>query len=83
MYVRISVDVSDVEPKVTISPAACQVVPRGEPVALEQHDVLAQVGQVVGDRGADDAAADHDDAGALREDGLGHAGSLGPAPHPC
>ena len=44
----------------------------GEPVALEQHDVLAQVGQVVGDRGADDAAADHDDAGALREDGLGH-----------
>ncbi len=27
MYLRISVDVSDVEPKVTISPAACQVVP--------------------------------------------------------
>ena len=27
VYVRISVEVSDVEPKVTISPAACQVVP--------------------------------------------------------
>ena len=35
---------------------------RGEPVALEQHDVLpAQVGEVVGDRGADDAAADDHD----------------------
>ena len=27
VYLRISVDVSEVEPKVTISPAACQVVP--------------------------------------------------------
>ena len=27
VYLRISVDVSDVEPNVTISPAACQVVP--------------------------------------------------------
>ena len=27
MYLRISVDVSDVEPNVTMSPAACQVVP--------------------------------------------------------
>ena len=40
VYLRISVEVSDVEPKVTISPAACHVVPRGEPVALEQQDVL-------------------------------------------
>ena len=28
VYWRISVEVSDVEPNVTISPAACQVVPR-------------------------------------------------------
>ena len=39
----------------------------GEAVALEEHDVLpAHVGQVVGDRAADDAAADDDDARVLR-----------------
>ena len=27
VYLRISVEVSDVEPNVTINPAACQVVP--------------------------------------------------------
>jgi hypothetical protein len=27
VYLRISVEVSDVDPKVTISPAECQVVP--------------------------------------------------------
>ena len=65
MYLRISVEVSDVEPNVTISPAACHVVPEVELVALEQHDVgPARVGEVVGDRAADDAAADDDDAGA-------------------
>ena len=47
---------------------------RGEPVALEQHHVLpAHVGQVVGDRAADDAAADDDDARALGQDRVAHA----------
>ena len=42
---------------------------RGQPVALEQHDVPdAHVRQVVGDRGADDAAADDDDPGAVGQD---------------
>jgi hypothetical protein len=44
-------------------------MPRGarrQPVAFEQHDVApAHVGEVVGDRAADDPAADHDGAGAL------------------
>ena len=42
--------------------------PRGQLVALEQQDVApAQLGQVVGDAGADHAAADDDDLGAGRE----------------
>ena len=51
-------------------------VPRGarrEPVALEEHDVVpARVSQVIGDRGADDAAADDDHACARRQDRFGH-----------
>ncbi len=47
-----------------ISPAACQVVPAGQLLAFQQHDVRpAQFRQVVGDGTADDAAADDDDAG--------------------
>jgi hypothetical protein len=49
-------------------------VPRraaGEPALLEQHDVLdAELGEVIGGRGARDAAADDDDAGVGR--GMGH-----------
>ena len=43
---------------------------RGQPVALQQHH-LAHPGvrEVVGDRGADDAAADHDDTGPVGEGG--------------
>ena len=41
---------------------------RGEPVALEhEHVGDPEVGQVVGDRGADDAAPDDDDPGPLRQ----------------
>ena len=40
----------------------------GQPVALEQHDIGAALGcQVIGHRGADDAAADDDDPGPGRE----------------
>ncbi len=47
---------------------------RGEAVALQQHDVApAQVRQMVGDRGADDAAADHDGACAIGQHRCGHA----------
>ena len=71
MYLRISVEVSDVEPNVTISPAACQVVPDVSRSRSSEHDVLpAHVRQVVGDRAADDAAADDDDAGPCGQ--LGH-----------
>ena len=39
--------------------------PAGELLALEQHDVApAELGEVIGDRAADDAAADDDDTGA-------------------
>lgn len=48
---------------------------RGEAVALEEHAVDAQVGEVVGDRGADDAAADDDDARVAGDDGSAHRGS--------
>ncbi len=66
VYLRSSVEVSEVEPNVAISPAACQVGARGQPVALQQDDVPdAQVRQVVGDRRADDAAADDHDPGAI------------------
>ena len=44
----------------------------GEALALDQHDVaLAQQRQMIGDRGADDAAA-HDDDFGLRGQGLRH-----------
>ena len=64
VYLRISVDVSEVEPKVTISPAACQVVPGGQAVALEQDHVVLSPSSArwYADRGTDDAAADDDDA---------------------
>ena len=40
--------------------------PRGQPLALQQHDVgPAELGQVVGDAAADDASADHDHAGPV------------------
>ena len=46
---------------------------RGELVALEHDDVgLAALGQVVGDRSAPDAPADHDDPGTIRQRSLGH-----------
>ena len=39
---------------------------RGQLTLLEQHDIgFAELGQVVGDAGADDAAADDDDPGAV------------------
>ena len=48
----------------------------GELLALQQHHVGdAELGQVIGDRAADDAAADDDDIGAGGELG-GHAGFL-------
>ena len=41
----------------------------GQPVALQEHDILpAHVGEVVGHRGADDAAADHHDARPIGQD---------------
>ena len=47
-----------------IRPAACQVVPRGQLLALQQHDVgPAELGQMIGDRAAGNAAADDDGAG--------------------
>ena len=47
--------------------------PAGEAVALQQHDIApAEMRQVIGDRGADDAAADHHDAGAIRQHRCGH-----------
>ena len=60
--------VSEVEPKHVISPAACQVVPRGQPIALD-HDHVGPPGvsEVIGDRATDDTAADDDDTGALWE----------------
>ena len=48
----------------------------GQPLALEQHDVApAELGQVIGDRGADDAAADDDDA-RMGGQGRGHSACL-------
>jgi hypothetical protein len=67
---RISVDVSEVDPNVTISPAACHVVPGRQPVALEQHHVrpVPMLCKVVGHRAELPmmrAAADDDDARAI------------------
>ena len=66
VYWRIWVEVSEVEPKVTISPAACQVVPEvSRSRSSSTTSVQPSCGEVVGDRGADDPAADDDDAGPL------------------
>ena len=63
MYLRISVEVSRRRAERDHEPGGVPGGARGQPVALEQHDVLpAHVGQVIGDRAADDAAADDDDA---------------------
>ena len=49
---------------------------RGQALALEQDDVRpAAAGQVVGDAAPDDAAADHDDVGALGQCAV-HGASL-------
>ncbi len=51
----------------------------GEPVAFEQdHVTAARVREVIGDRGPDHAAADHDDPGPVGQRGS-HGRSLGPA----
>ena len=53
-----------------MSPAACHVVPGRELVTFEQHDVLPpHQRKVIRGRRADDAAADDDDTGALRQRG--------------
>ena len=67
MYLRISVDVSDVDPNVTISPAACQVVPdvsRSRSSSTTSFQPMLR--EVIGHRGADDAAPDHHDPRAIR-----------------
>ena len=54
---------------------------RGQPVALEQQDVLhAQLREVIRDRGADDPAADHDHLGAVRQLARGTLRLAGPGP---
>ena len=69
MYFRISVEVSDVEPKVTISPAECQVVPEVSwSRSSRTTSVQPHVREVVGHRAADDAAPDDDDLGALGQE---------------
>ena len=56
-------------------PAACQVEPRGQLAALEQQHVgEAHLAQMIGDRAADDAAADDDDLGGRRQ--VAHARSM-------
>ena len=46
---------------------------RGEPIALQQHDVLpAHVRQVIGDRRPDDAAAHHNHTCAIRQHRSSH-----------
>ena len=73
MYLRISVEVSRGRAERDHEPGRVPRRARGEPVALEEDDVLpAHVGQVVGDRAADDAAADDDDAGAVGDGGARH-----------
>ena len=70
---RIAVEVSDVEPNVTMSPAECHVVPDVSWSRSSSDDVgPARVGQVVGDGAADHAAPHDDDAGALGQDGIRH-----------
>ena len=70
MYLRISVEVSERRAERDHQPGGVPGGARGQAVALEQDDVLpAHVGQVVGDGAADDAAADDDDAGAIRNVG--------------
>ena len=61
--------VSETEPRsCPTRPAEWKVEPRGQLVALEQDDVApAELGQVVGERGAADAAADDDDPGPRRQ----------------
>ena len=83
VYLRSSVDVSEVEPNVTIRPGGVPRGARGELVALDQHRVgPAEMAQVVGDGRADDAAADDDDTGAVGKggSGLAHDQSLKQAP---
>ena len=56
VYLRSSVEVSEVEPNVTISPAACQVVPEvSRSRSSSTTSFQPSVREVVGDRGADDA----------------------------
>ena len=68
MYRRISVDVSEVDPKVTTRPAACQVVPDvRRSRSSTTTSVHPSLREVVGDATPDDAAPDDDDLGARRE----------------
>ena len=68
MYWRIAVESREVEPKQVISPAACHVVPEvSRSRSSSTTSVQPEVGEVVGDRGADDAAADDDDTRPLRQ----------------
>ena len=66
-------DVSEVEPKQVISPAACHVVPLVSRSRSSSDDVgPAFVGEVVGDRAADHAATDDDDPGPVGQLGESH-----------
>ena len=72
MYLRISVEVSDVDPNVTIRPAACQVVPEVSRSRSSSSTSQTEVSEVVGDRRADHPTADHDDAGTAGQVGVHH-----------
>ena len=57
--------------------AECQVVPEGQPVALQQDGVGdAGLGEVIEGRATHDSAADDDDGGVGGQGGVGHGASL-------
>ena len=78
MFIRVSVGSARSWPT---RPARVERRPAGQLGAVDQHDVgLAQLGQVIGDAGATDTAADDDDRGRGRQSpagrGSGHGWTL-------